>query len=435
VQIAVFRAWADVVGVAHKLPLTVAYGALHVAVAALVFAIARRRVGDWAALGVALLVLFLGRGWETLMFPGALSHLVPTLAACVAWAALDRDSRRWEIGAAAALAVAVLAGGAAPAVLAGLTAEIALRRDWRRLWVVAAGVLPLLVWTATEAGERTYDLGANLRALPEWAAKLVAAAAGALVGLPPVLGAVVLAAALAAVVLWRRRGWWTPRAIGLAVTLAVAVVATGAVRAETAPPTSSRYLYFLPVVLALLAVEALRGVALPRATAALVALAVVLGVAEMRDGKVFWLRNSDATAARMGALELVRDEIPRGFQYLDPSRLRYGPAVLGAFRERYGAAPFHRDAELREALPESRTAADEVLAYALVTRARAPRVCEPAPVRGDRILVARAPFVLRRYGDGVPLEAGAYLVRDGGAPAPWKLGAGAASVRRCAARR
>ena len=52
---------------------------MHVAVAALVFDLARRRASAWAAAGVAVLVLFLGRAWETLLFPGCLSLMLPTL--------------------------------------------------------------------------------------------------------------------------------------------------------------------------------------------------------------------------------------------------------------------------------------------------------------------------------------------------------------------
>lgn len=471
-QILVYRSWTSTVGVAHRTPLTLAYAAIQLAVASLVYVMARRRVGAWPAVGVGILVLFMGRAWETLLFPGALSFPVPTLAACVAWCALDRSPRAsMQVFLAGLLGVAGLSGALLPAVLAGLGAEMVAARAWRRLWIVAAAAAPLAVWYVVQAnvdhvvagaGRDYIQLESNVHALLTWAAKLVASAAGAAVGLPPEGGPVVLAVVVTGLVLWRRAArpvsrFLTPRATGLAVTLGVTVLMTGAARAKDTPATSSRYLYFPAIVLLLLACEGARGLPVSRrrlaATAGgvVVAAAVVLGIQELRDGKVVYRRASDGTAARMGALRLVAGHLPPSHLVVEPSRLAYTPVVVENVHRRFGDVLMHTPGRLARALPESRAAADQVLVSALVRPAgRAPAGCRPLPggdngalPRGDWNVAVRAarPTVLelRRFanpGGGVRVPVASardvvVRVADVGVTPPWRLRAPGATIRIC----
>jgi hypothetical protein len=89
--------------------------------------------------------------------------------------------------------------------------------------------------------------------------------------------------------------------------------------------------------------------------------------------------------------------------------------VIDLFTGRYGSAPLHTERELRAALPESRRAADELLASILVTPARG---C------GGRVVVARGPWVLRHFGDGIAVPAGRYRLRE----LPWRV---SGPVRSC----
>ena len=278
-------------------------------------------------------------------------------------------------------------------ILAGVSVELALRRSWRRLWIVAVAAAPLAAWYLREAGNQHVDLAENMRALPGWTVRFLAGAGGAVVGLPAAPGAVVLVGAAAALVLWRRAvrpapPWATPRAIGLATTLAVTVLVTGAARAGNTPPTSSRYLYFVPIVLLLLGTELAAGLPVPRvrltrvAGSALVVVAAILGIQQLRDGKAFYLRSADGTAARMGALTLVDRDVAPGFPVAEPSpRLQPGvapgippPLRLGAARHRGRARP--RPSRVPGA-------ADALLARALVHLARGRaagcRVLTPGP--------------------------------------------------------
>jgi hypothetical protein len=106
-----------------------------------------------------------------------------------------------------------------------------------------------------------------------------------------------------------------------------------------------------------------------------VAMAVVLGVLQLRDGKVFYLRHSDGTAARLGAMRLAGGPAV----VIEPTRLAYTPAVLETFIMRYGAAPMDTEAQLARALPESRAAADQVLADADARRPGPLRSCRAWP--------------------------------------------------------
>ncbi|MDX6649844.1 MAG: hypothetical protein QOJ97_1795 [Solirubrobacteraceae bacterium] len=380
-EILLYRGWARLFGPDERLPLLAAYAAMHVGVAWLAFGLARRRVGEWAAAGAAVLILFLGRAWETILSPGSLTFVLPTLAACLAWYALDRPRRALLWTAGAALAVASLCGGLVLSILLGLAAEgIAARRRavW---WLVSAGAIPLAGWYAVKlatdpvvvgAGVPTVDLGGGLRELPLWPVKLLASAAGAVLGLPPAGGAVVLAVVVGALALaaWRGQLAVTPRAIGLAVTLGATLGATTLARAATTPPTTSRYLYFPAVVGLLLVIELARG--LPRPSGrlavglgtAVVAGAAALGVAQMRDGKVFYRRSADGTAARMGAVRIAGDRLPPDFLIIEPSRLAYTRAEVDRFVARFGAGALHDRDELAGALPESRVAAAQILARA-----------------------------------------------------------------------
>jgi hypothetical protein len=171
-----------------------------------------------------------------------------------------------------------------------------------------------------------------------WGVRYVAAGAAAAVGLPAAAGFAVIPAVVVGIWLWRRQATprpslLTPRAVGLLTTLVVAVVATGAARATNTPPATSRYLYFPAIVMILLACEWTAGLSVGRRRLAVglgvatVLLAAVLGVHQLRNGKVFFLNAADATAARMGAMRLVGG--PK--LVIEPDGLGYTPALLAEF--------------------------------------------------------------------------------------------------------
>jgi hypothetical protein len=466
-----YRLWTETVGVDHRFPLTFTFGLLHVAVCGALYALARRRVGPWLAAALAILALFLGRAWETLLFPPSLTFVLPALGLCVTWLVLDRDRGPLERVAATGLLVLVaLSSGGIVAVLVGLTAEIAASRKWRRLWMVAIPAAAHLVWRLDQSafGERRgsepgVDLSANLQAIPVWTGKQLASVTGAAVGLGPKVGLVLLVLGSAALARW----WWrarpqpSPRLVGLVVTLLATPVLIGIGRAADTPPTSSRYLYVGAIVLLAFVAELAGLIGPPRRRRAAaiavgvgVVLAVLLGVQQLRDGKVFYLRAADGTASRLGALHLAAERAPDYLAFREPTRLQFSLETMGWFLDRYGDGPLYTERQLLGALPESRAAADKVLADGLVSPAtRAPEGCgafsatraERALPARDVVLVARATgpvgeLMLRRFappGAGVRFRLDrrtrrlALRVRDDRGSRPWQVSASGASIMRC----
>lgn len=349
-EIALYRAWANTVGVAHHWVLDLVFVAAHATTVALVFATASRRVGHWGALTAAVLVLVAGRAWETLLFPASFTFVLPALAACVAWNVLDcRANVASQIGVAALLALASVSGGLALAILGGLAGELAIARTWRRLWMVVAGIAPLVAWYAINSGYVQTHLGHNLPRVAWWVPRFLAASAGAAVGLPMGAGAAILVVALAGIFFWRRHAPAPPRllgarSVGLLTTLALTAIGTGAVRAADTPPSESRYLYFPVVVMVLLACEWTAGLPVRRprlavaGLASLTLMATVLGVHQLRVGKEHYRQAADATAVRMGAM-LKAGGPPI---VVEPGGLSYTPAVLRAFVAHFGSAPLRQ---------------------------------------------------------------------------------------------
>jgi hypothetical protein len=390
-EILLYRLWAHTVGVAHHWVLDFVYVLMEVGVAWLVYSMARRRVGPWPAVGCAVLVLVMGRAWETVLFPASMTFVLPTLAACAAWATLDdrRPVLIWAL-VSVLLALAALSGGLGIAVGVGLCVEVALARRWGGLWLAACAAVPWIVWYIAENATTGVDIARNLGKTPVWGAKYLAAAAAAAVGLPADAGFAVIPVVIVGIWLWRSHARpsspvWTPRAAGLLTTLLVAVIATGAARATNTPPATSRYMYFPAIVMILLACEWTAGLTLARRRVAValgvatVLLAGILGVHQFRNGKVFFLGAADATAARMGAMRLVGGPP----LVIEPQGLGYTPALLAEFTRRFGSRPIYTEKEIAAALPASRSAVDYVLASAEVRPGHSPHSCHAAPAGGD----------------------------------------------------
>ena len=105
----------------------------------LVFVYARRRVGGWTAVAAAALLLFLGPGWEVILWPFEIGWLISVGAGVACLLALDRHDRRGDIAAAALLAVSLASSGVGVVIAVGIAVEIlAVRRRPGDLWIVAA---------------------------------------------------------------------------------------------------------------------------------------------------------------------------------------------------------------------------------------------------------------------------------------------------------
>jgi hypothetical protein len=277
-----------------------------------------------------VLLLFLGRGWEVLLWPmNEFFFGIPVLAMIIALLLLDREDLPGDVGAGIAVAAALASSGVGIPVAAGVVVEVAWTR-WRRLWVVAVplglwglwaltikGSDPLVAATVGIPGADPNDVtgGAGpappvvtvLARLPRFVGHEAAAAFGGIAGVRPAIGVAVGAVALLlfARKLVRDRGP-SPRLLALGTMAIVFWVLTGLTRAQFAGP-ASRYTYVGSVILLLLAVEAVREVrfrpALTGVLAVGTAAAVVFGLQQLAfQGDV--LRDRSAVVrTRLAAIE------------------------------------------------------------------------------------------------------------------------------------
>lgn len=393
-EVLIYKAWAELVGVGHYWVVRVFFLALQLSVVALVFCLARRRVGERAALAVGVLVLISGRAWETVLFPASMTFVLPALVLCAAWTALDRrkPSRGRLIAVTLALALVVVSTGLGVAILGGLAVEIIVSRRWWRLSIVVGGSATLFAWWLRWHSILQPGLRHNLPHLPLWGLKYLSAAAGATVGAGPVPGAALLVGTAGAICLWRRaQGLGLPRTdrfAGLVGTLLLAVGTTGAARAADTPASTSRYMYFSALVLLLLCSEATadleprpRSIGIVAPIAAMIA-ALGLGLPKLGDDMTAYYESSDRTKAVMGAL-LLTGTPPIENQAADG--LVYGPLTLRHFVAVFGRSAFASPRAISQTLPAARLAVDKMLGPAElrpVPVGSVPGACRPLPAGG-----------------------------------------------------
>ena len=120
----VFKALFSTVGTDSYVPYRVAGLVVHCGVAVLLFAYARRRVGDLLALGAAATILFLGTAWQDVLWPFQMGYLGSLAAGIGALLALDREDRRGDVTAAALLAVALASSSLGIPLLLAVAVEV-----------------------------------------------------------------------------------------------------------------------------------------------------------------------------------------------------------------------------------------------------------------------------------------------------------------------
>lgn len=345
------------------------------ACALLVYLLARRRIGDLAALAPAGILLFLGSSWMDILWPFQIGFTGAIAFGLGALLLLDRDDLWGDALACLCLLIAIGWSGAAlpalPAVAAGLLVR---RRFWRRLWVFGVPATVYLLW-ALKYGEQNVEYGENLRHAPNYALKMAGAGITGVTGLPAGLGpalAVVLGA-LVAIRLWQLR-----RSSPLAWEAATMTISlfglTALARAQEHDPTAVRYVYPSAVFLLLLAV----GLAPPRAprrwaTVAILALAALTipsnieGFDEGREDLVF---TSNVTSAELGALQLARNSVAPEYSPEMDQFWGVPSAAFFAATDRYGSSPADSPAEIADSPEYARRRADATSIAALRIRLR-----------------------------------------------------------------
>lgn len=346
----------------------------HLACALLVFLLARRRIGDIAAVAPAGVLLFLGSAWMDILWPFQIGFTGALAFGLAAILFLERDDLKGDSLSCLSLLIAIGWSGAAlpffPGVAAGLMVR---RRFWKRSWVIAAPALVYLAWSH-KYGDHGIDYAANLSRAPAYALKMAGEGITGIIGLPDAVGPY-LALALALIVavrLWRL-GRSSPLAWE-ALSMALAFWAVTAIaRAQENDPTAGRYIYPSAVFLLLLTVG-LAPLGEPRRLAIVAIFTIAMltlasNLADFGDGRDELLFTSNITSAELGALQLARNVVaPEYAPELDGFSNAVPAASFFAATDRYASSPADSPQEIASSPDYARRRADATSIAALRVR-------------------------------------------------------------------
>ncbi len=394
----VYRFLLTIFGMGSALPFFVVSVGLFLTSAALLFALLRRRVGDWPALVGAVLVLFLGAAFEDLLWAFQMGYFGSMVAGLGMLLALERGDERGDAIACALLAVSLAFSSLGLTFVVGAAVEIATGRRPRARRAYVA-LLPFALYALWWVGwghtaESNFSAG-NIANLPEFVYSAAAAGIVSLLGLatgdgseasqPHLIWGQLLLLPVIGGVAWRiHRERSLPR--GLAIALALGVffwISAALVQNADRLPTSSRYQYGSAIFLLLIATETLRGLRIPRfavgIAAAVAAFSMTGGIplAE-REYEERWRPTGESLRSSLAAVDIAGPGAEAGY------RIAFAPSPVATAARYFDAtadygSPAYDESEL-EARPEAeKEGADLTLAQALGLA-----LTEPAP--GDRTI-------------------------------------------------
>ncbi len=238
---------------------------LHAASVVLLFEVVRRRAGDLVALGSAALLMFLGAGWEDLLWAFQIQFVGSVACGLAMLIALQGpSSRRHMLGAAALLTASLMFSGVGLFFGVAAAVQLATTPDRRRdlVWFAPVAVALGLWFVAFgRQGPAAPVLSpADIALLPLYVLWGLASSAGGLIGVGATIGfGVLLLAAVAVAFSWRRVGI-DPFGVGVAVGLVTFYAVTGVIRVQIGyqQAGASRYTYVAAVFWLLLLSDAAR---------------------------------------------------------------------------------------------------------------------------------------------------------------------------------
>lgn len=364
VPIAAYQLLIGAFGLTHYWIFRLLAALAHLAVVTAVFVYARRRVGT-AALLLAAVLLVLGSGWEYILEGVNFGFTASIAFGIAALLALDAGSRRAEVTACAMLVAGLLFSEFTALFAVGIAVEVTWRdRGPRRAWIWALPLALYALWWL-----RYYQAPAlrpDPTAVPNYVMNMAASAAAGLVAGGITTGRVVLLL-IVALVIWCgiTRRTFTARLAALLTVLIAFWLAVALGRAQLAPPGQPHYVYTGAVLLALVVVEACRGVRWrpwSLTVAAIMAGAALVGnLGALSGGESYLHTGAQMVRAELAALQFVRNTAPWSFT-LDPV---YGPQIQAgpyfAAVQAIGSTDADSPRQLLRAGERFRAAADLVL--------------------------------------------------------------------------
>src|SRR5204863_7192235 len=149
VPVIVYKILFATAGLDHYAPYQVVALVLHLTIATLVFVWVRRRAGDVLALAGATLLLFLGAGFEDVLWPFQIGFLFALASGLGAFLLLERDTRVGDVAAMILLGVSLASASLGIPIAFGAGAYLLVRPAQRgRLWVVLVPLVLYGIWYA-----------------------------------------------------------------------------------------------------------------------------------------------------------------------------------------------------------------------------------------------------------------------------------------------
>lgn len=317
-------------GMGSAAPEYVLQGMFLILAAVALFLYVRRRCGGWLALGSAVLLLFLGPAWETILWPFEICFVGSMLCGMAMLLALEREDSRGDASACMFLVLSLGFNSLGVAFLvAAVVALVQDREGWlRRSYVVAVPALLFGAWYVGwgHAAGNEVTLRHALEA-PRYVLESVGAALEAVLGLstsrpgepaPFEWGRTLVVAGIALLVVGQRpRPRFSARLWPVAAAAATYWVLAALNHSAAREPTTSRYLY-AGVALLLLSCANLfeggRGSGRGLVVSGVVVLAAVgANVVLLHDGAAYLKAQAVLTRADLGAMQIARRTIDPHF--------------------------------------------------------------------------------------------------------------------------
>lgn len=364
VPVALYQGLFHTFGIESYVPFRIMVAAAHLGVATVSFAYLRRRVSVTITLLGASIILLFGAAWQVLLWPFETSFALSVVGGIAAFSLVDRRTRRADLTASVAVGLALASSGIGLPFAGGLSVDLAARRDWRRLWIVAVPGVLYALWSLGY-GERTGKADGIL-GTGRWLVEFGGTTLGAVTGTGSTVGQVLLVPFVALCVWGVRRAdrGRRPRAIALMVTLCGYWVLVAISRSGSQGAGTSRYLYAGGVLVVLVIGECVAGLTVRRSAAALLAIGaawvVAWNAAELHDGRREQRRWTQVTLAEKSAIEIAARTVGADDTASRHPSLVEGRGLVAAFDEL--GSPVLSAEELRSLPERYRRVADGWLA-------------------------------------------------------------------------
>jgi hypothetical protein len=327
VPVAITKTLLAIFGMTSNVPEQIQMGITVLVAATLLFVWLRRRLDPWLATIGAVLFLFLGSAWPTLLWPFENEFTLPVCFGLAGLLLLEREDTKGDAWACAMFVLGTISGSLGVCFAAAAFVDLVLKREergWRRAYVFAAPLLVYLAWYAGWGHTAEHHITLqNVLHSPQYVMEGFASSLDSLVGLstiqanvsgnndwgqPLVIGAI----GLFAFAQLRRPGisrtFWVVTAAALAYWLLAAFDFVPGREASAA-----RYVYAGALFSLLMIAELLRAWSFSRKAiwiaAGVVALAIAPNLAQMKEGSRWEKDQSVLTRSDIGALEIARNSV------------------------------------------------------------------------------------------------------------------------------